>query len=396
MIIIRAYCIFFKASSIPGDLNCARSPAYCTSMSCSSSSSSLRDDVSVEADDGNHRNTDSLYSDLSASLLGIDREILVCANGALKGEALIIVLVRVVFAYMRAGEVEERGADRPRLLEVTNKWSPVKIQTPPPSCSGQWGKFDEFRPLTWADWYELIGVAKGALGCGKAVVKVVDKSGNACGVNTVRSVVRKAICYDVLRAFVYSMVRLGWWSLSQNNDASVEMQKVMDSGRRQGMVQFLAELFVANHGMFTKLLSDHFQKFPLNCQTSVDDLLRNCLCSAHSPPSVRAPKRPRDTLGEMLSLYADVRELVLISDEVPISRYCSKVGMKLHFEVSRFMDKATKPSVAKRLSGYQRGPEIVSTLQRFLEEGKADGLNYEPTGLSILARQANMCQTSPP
>jgi hypothetical protein len=92
----------------------------------------------------------------------------------------------------------------------------------------------------------------------------------------------------------------------------------------------------------------------------------------------------------MVSLYADVQELLSTSDQVPISRYCSKVGMKLHLDVSRFMDKATKPSVAKRLSGYQRGPEIVSTLQRFLEEGKVDGLNHEPTALSILARQANM------
>lgn len=352
----------------------------------------------VEAD-GNHINWDLLYGNISASLLGIERQILLCANGALKGEPLINVLVRPVFAYMRAGQV---GAVGPRLLEVTTKWWPVKIQTPPPSCSGQPGNFDEFRSKTWAEWYEQIGVAQGALGHGQALVTVRDNSGNACGVERVRSVARKAICCDVMRAFIYSMVRRGCWSLSQNNGASVEMQKVMDSGRRQGMVQFLAELFVAYHGIFTKLLTDHFQKFPLYSATSVDDLLQNCLCSASSPPSVRASKRPRDTLGEMLSLYGDVKELLSNSevsddsnpDQVPISRYCSKVGMKLHFEVSRFMNKATKPSVAKRLGGYQRGPEIVSTLQRFLEDGKTDGLNHEPTPLSILVGAASTNQAS--
>lgn len=387
------HVFFFKASLIAGGFSLR---ALCLLYSMSSSSS---EDMCVEAD-GNRINRDSLYSDLSASLLGIERQILLCANGAFKGEPLIIVLVRPVFAYMCAGQV---GAGGPRLLEVTTKWWPVKIQTPPPSCSGQPGNFDEFRPKTWAEWYELIGVAQGVLGHGQARVLVEDKSGNACGVETVRSVARKAICCDVVRAFIYSIVRRGCWSLSQNNGASVEMQKVMDSGRRQGMVQFLAELFVAYHTIFTQLLTDHFQKFPLNGATSVEDLLQNCLCSVSSPPSVRASKRPRDTLGEMLSLYGDVQELLSMSevsadstsDQVPISRYCSKVGMKLHYEVTRFMNKATKPSVAKRLRGYERGPEIVSTLQRFVEEGKADGFNQEgPTALSILVGQAGTKQAS--
>lgn len=319
-------------------------------------------------------NTDLLYRELSSALLGIRRSRLLCLTGRFKGEPLFAVLVRRVLEHCILTQK----------LELTPQFLPLMHghllsgigDTEPGRCF-------------WPQTYDAVGVAHGAIGCEDSRVKVLDKAGHECGTEAIKLVVRKALCRDVGRAFCCVMVHLKHWSLSKS-DASVRMQPILSANRRSGMVQYLAELFVENFSTTVDtLLTPHLAKFRLFPSIENFDLLQNVVCTVPQATSKRPAKRPRGAMDELSNLYLDVQDL--LPDPQKPERFRFAAVLKLQVHVKRFLEKARKPSVQKRITETPRGGMLLKTLEEFSAAADPPNTaltNAAPDGTSALSTLA--------
>lgn len=315
--------------------------------------------------------TPLVYSNVASSLLGINKTLLVCHTGAFKGEPLLAVLVREIFSSLVDQDVQGQK------LEITPNWFAGNIGQPPMSCAGLDNCTATLVRNSWYMWYDRMCVSEGAIGRGVQRVFVLDKSGRPCGIETVRLVARKAICQDVKRAVIYSMVHVNCWSLVVPSGSPVPMQQILDSQRRQGMVQVLADLIVQNFCDFTRLMCAHFLKHPL--KTGADAAAQklfeaNCgvQCSVGLPTQTLERKRPRGMLDEMSSLYTLVQDLQDCSSDEADTCSRNTQYLRLKLQVLRFLDKAITD---RRIARLDAGREM-KVLRSFVRDNTDDeGLN---------------------
>jgi hypothetical protein len=280
--------------------------------------------------------TPSLYTGLCEGLLGSGPR-LNCNAGVYEGEPLIAVLVRPIFVLL-SGMVQEK-----RMLEITEDWCHDTSRQPPMmSCSG----FDGSSLLSHSSWresYQRVGVRPGLIGSGEAAVHVKDKDGSLCGIDVVRSVVRKTLCRDVVRAVIFTMVLLKYWTLDGQPD---RMQRIIGASREQGIVQFYAKWLVQNVHAFIDVLAGHFKAFPLENDVTLNDLLVDVQCTL---VQTSGHKRRRDMFDEMASEMASLYCLVetLQANRDDRASWPSRIAdaHKLQKQVDRFLERVDKDGV---------------------------------------------------
>lgn len=297
--------------------------------------------------------TDTLCTELSEALLGI-RPLLLCQTGVYVGEPLIAVLARPLFVRLSGMDSSKR------ILEITEHWCyDMSGQPPTMSCSGFDGSSSLGRS-SWAESYERAGVTPGLIGSGEAAVEVKDKNGDPCGIEVVRAVVRNTLCRDVGRAVLFTMVRLNYFKLGGQPD---RMQRIIGASRERGIVQFLAKLLVQKGPAFIDMLADHFAKFPLENEVTLNGLLKDGQCTLVQTSQPLGRKRRRDVLvelaSEMASLYCLVEKLQANRDGGASAPSRIADAYRLREQVDRFVERVDKDGV--------RNPSRLSLLDNARE-----------------------------
>jgi hypothetical protein len=227
------------------------------------------------------------------------------------------------------------------------------------SCSGYDGS-SSLRHSSWAESYQGAGVAPGLIGSGEAAVEVKDKNGDPCGIEVVRAVVRNTLCRDVTRAVLFTMVRLNYMKLDGQPD---RMQRIIGASRERGIVQCLAKLLVQNGHTFIGMLADHFAKFPLENEVTLNDLLQDGQCTLVQTSQPLGRKRRRDIfdefISEMASLYCLVEKLQANRDGGASAPSRVADAHRLRVQVDRFVQRVDKDGV--------RNPSRLSLLDNARE-----------------------------
>jgi hypothetical protein len=276
--------------------------------------------------------TASLYPALCEALLGSDPR-LKCNTGVYEGEPLIAVLVRPVFVRL-AGMVQQK-----RMLEITEDWCHDASRQPPVMSCSDFDGSSSLGRSSWHESYQVVCVRPGFIGSGEAAVQVKDKDGSLCGIDVVRSVVRKALCRDVGRAVICTMVLLKNWTFDGQPD---RMQRIIGASREQGIVQFYAKWLVKNVHAFINVLAGHFKTFPLENDVTLDDLLVDVQCTL---VQTSGRKRRRDVFDEMASLYSLVE--TLHANRADRASVPSRIAdaHRLQKQVDRFLARVDKDGV---------------------------------------------------
>jgi hypothetical protein len=256
-------------------------------------------------------------------------------------------------------------------IELTLNYAAKRLEAP--LRSEAVGAVDGYLPDTWVASYVGMSLTLARIG----PVRIVDKDGHDCSMDTTKMVARQKLVADFYRAYFFVMIHLKYMDLSSG--CQVRMQKVLGGQSRPGMLSHVVH----------ELLS------PCDPQISTyrhidrinDEFRAHCeKCSTRCVPVTRVDvvlddKLLEDRLPGVVELWEHVKRFHEVEAAAGDSTTSSLAmeGLKLQVRIAKFLRSLERPylATAQRCASVD---SLVTDLEifgrrRFFSEGNEAEFN---------------------